>query len=393
MDLEMLDKLKTLEKSILALLALVLLSSIGGGIINVLIQPYLKHIGLDPREVGLLQFISSVATSLSLVPAAYTSDRYGRKKIAIGSLIFSIPGFILILLPAERVVLYVGFALLGVGNAMTAVTLNPLLADVTPREKLDLVASASQIIGLVGSLLGMALTWLPQLANISLGEIAVAYRMLMALGGAVSVSGFTFLLLVRDPYGAPRGFKLGFSRETLLLTSLSALTALGAGASIWMINYYFMSKFLVEAGELGTRMMAETLLMIPSTSLAPLISEKLGTLRAVVLLQSASIPFIIATAFSPDYLVAATVFTLRSVLMNAANPLMWSLTMRIIGEEERSRYTMLNMLGWQLAGGAGAAIGGWLMSINLDYPLFFTSLIYLTQTILLYLILHRKTQV
>ncbi|MGC8986977.1 MFS transporter [Infirmifilum sp.] len=389
----MLDKLKTLEKSILALLALVLLSSIGNGIINVLIQPYLKHIGLDPREVGLLQFISSVATSLSLVPAAYTSDRYGRKKIAIGSLIFSIPGFILILLPAERVVLYVGFALLGVGNAMTAVTLNPLLADVTPREKLDLVASASQIIGLVGSLLGMALTWLPQLANISLGEIAVAYRMLMALGGAVSVSGFTFLLLVRDPYGAPRGFKLGFSRETLLLTSLSALTALGAGASIWMINYYFMSKFLVEAGELGTRMMAETLLMIPSTSLAPLVSEKLGTLRAVVLLQSASIPFIIATAFSPDYLVAATVFTLRSVLMNAANPLMWSLTMRIIGEEERSRYTMLNMLGWQLAGGVGAAIGGWLMSINLDYPLFFTSLIYLTQTILLYLILHRKTQV
>ncbi|MGC9147119.1 MAG: MFS transporter [Infirmifilum sp.] len=393
MDLEMLDKLKTLEKSILALLALVLLSSIGNGIINVLIQPYLKHIGFDPREVGLLQFISSVATSLSLVPAAYTSDRYGRKKIAIGSLIFSIPGFILILLPAERVVLYVGFALLGVGNAMTAVTLNPLLADVTPREKLDLVASASQIIGLVGSLLGMALTWLPQLANISLGEIAVAYRMLMALGGAVSVSGFTFLLLVRDPYGAPRGFKLGFSRETLLLTSLSALTALGAGASIWMINYYFMSKFLVEAGELGTRMMAETLLMIPSTSLAPLVSEKLGTLRAVVLLQSASIPFIIATAFSPDYLVAATVFTLRSVLMNAANPLMWSLTMRIIGEEERSRYTMLNMLGWQLAGGVGAAIGGWLMSINLDYPLFFTSLIYLTQTILLYLILHRKTQV
>ena len=389
----MLDKLKTLEKSILALLALVLLSSIGGGIINVLIQPYLKHIGFDPREVGLLQFISSVATSLSLVPAAYTSDRYGRKKIAIGSLIFSIPGFILILLPAERVVLYVGFALLGVGNAMTAVTLNPLLADVTPREKLDLVASASQIIGLVGSLLGMALTWLPQLANISLGEIAVAYRMLMALGGAVSVSGFTFLLLVRDPNGAPRGFKLGFSRETLLLTSLSALTALGAGASIWMINYYFMSKFLVEAGELGTRMMAETLLMIPSTSLAPLVSEKLGTLRAVVLLQSASIPFIIATAFSPDYLVAATVFTLRSVLMNAANPLMWSLTMRIIGEEERSRYTMLNMLGWQLAGGVGAAIGGWLMSINLDYPLFFTSLIYLTQTILLYLILHRKTQV
>ncbi len=389
----MLDKLKTLEKSILALLALVLLSSIGNGIINVLIQPYLKHIGFDPREVGLLQFISSVATSLSLVPAAYTSDRYGRKKIAIGSLIFSIPGFILILLPAERVVLYVGFALLGVGNAMTAVTLNPLLADVTPREKLDLVASASQIIGLVGSLLGMALTWLPQLANISLGEIAVAYRMLMALGGAVSVSGFTFLLLVRDPNGAPRGFKLGFSRETLLLTSLSALTALGAGASIWMINYYFMSKFLVEAGELGTRMMAETLLMIPSTSLAPLVSEKLGTLRAVVLLQSASIPFIIATAFSPDYLVAATVFTLRSVLMNAANPLMWSLTMRIIGEEERSRYTMLNMLGWQLAGGVGAAIGGWLMSINLDYPLFFTSLIYLTQTILLYLILHRKTQV
>lgn len=379
-----LREIRELDRSIIALLMLGLFTSIGNGLINVLIQPYLKHLGLSPQDVGFLQFVSSIATTLSLVPAAYLADMYGRKKIALISLASSLPGFLLVVFTDSLSYMSIGFALLGIGNALTAVTLNPLLADVAPREKLDVVASASQVLGLAGSSLGMGLSWLPQVVTGLSENLLQGYRLLMFVGGVVSTASFVFLMFVRDPNGTPRGFRLSFSRENFLLAGLSGLTAFGAGASVWLINYYFMSKFSVEAGELGTRMLAETLLMIPATSLAPLVSEKLGTLKAVVVLQLLSIPFLLSTALPSSFPIAASLYTLRSLLMNAANPLMWALSMKIIGEEERSRYMMLNTLAWQFMGGLGSAIGGWLMGVNYDYPLYFTATIYLLQAFLLY---------
>jgi MFS family permease len=380
----MLRGLGSLERSIAALLLLVFFSAIGNGMVSVVLQPYLKHLGLGSREVGLLQFAASLATSVALVPSAYMADRFGRRRVAIASLAFSFPGFLIVVFTGSVEALAAGFGLLGLGNALASVSLNPLLADVTPRERLDLVSSVSQVLGLAGSSIGLALSWIPQLVAGSTGSLLHAYRSFMFCGGMISVIGFPLLLLVREPGAAGGRFRLGFSREALLLSALSAITALGAGASVWLINYYFASKFSVEAGELGTRMLAETLLMIPLTSLAPILSRRLGTLRAVIALQLSSIPLLALTALAPSFPLAAAVFTLRSALMNAGNPLMWSLSMKLVGEDERSRYTMLNTLAWQLAGGVGSAIGGWLMSANLDSPLYFTASLYLLQVLLLY---------
>jgi MFS family permease len=362
--------------------------ALGNGMINVFIQPYLKHIGLSPQEVGLLQLASSIALSASLIPAAFLADKFGRKKIALSSLVPILPGFLIVLYAPGFNYMLVGFVLIGIGNAIAGVTLNPLIADVTPRDKLDLVGSLSQILWLAGASIGMALSWVPQLIANS-HSLLDAYRTFMLYGGIIAATSFLLLLPVRDNVKPSEKFVLGFSRETIIFTVLSAITGLGAGASIQLINYYFMTKFGVEAGELGTRMLVETLLMIPFTSLAPIISSRLGTLKAVVALQLASIPLLVATAQAPSFLTAAAFFTLRTVLMNAANPLFWSLTMKIIGPEERSRYTMLNILAWQVASGTGSAIGGTLMNINLDSPLYLTASIYLVQTALLFTLLKK----
>ncbi len=385
----MFRKLKSLDRSISALLLMFFLGSFGNAIVGVVLQPYLKHLGLSPQEVGSLQFTMSIATALMLVPAAYLADTYGRRKIAIASLVFSLPGFLMVVFAGERQLLYLGSALLGLGNALTSVSLNPLLADLTPTEMLDTVGSLSQILNLAGASMGMALSWLPQLIESSTGSLLYAYRVFMFAGGVASTAGFLFLLMVREKERRDGGFRLTFSRETILLSGLNAVTAFGAGASIWMINYYFTLKFGVEAGEVGTRMLAESLLMIPATSLAPIVSARLGTLYAIVLLQSASIPFLVLTALAPDFITAAAIFTLRSVLMNASNPLFWALSMRLVGEEERSRYTMLSTLVWQAAGGVGSALGGWLMGINLDYPLYFTAAVYVVDLLLLYYLFGR----
>jgi len=384
----MFERTKNLGRNVTSLLLLGFFSALGNGMINVFIQPYLKHIGLSPQEVGLLQLASIIALSASLIPAAFLADKFGRKKIALSSLVPVLHGFLMVLYAPGFDYMLVGFVLIGIGNAIAGVTLNPLIADVTPRDMLDLVGSLSQILGLVGASIDMSLSWVPQLIANS-HSLLDAYRTFMLYGGIIAATSFLLLLPVRDNAKPSEKFVLGFSRETIIFTVLSAITGLGAGASIQLINYYFMTKFGVEAGELGTRMLVETLLMIPFTSLAPIISSRLGTLKAVVALQLASIPLLVATAQASNYLLAAAFFTLRTVLMNAANPLFWSLTMKTIGPEERSRYTMLNILASQIATGTGSAIGGTLMNTSLDSPLYLTASIYLIQTMLLYTLLKK----
>ncbi|QOJ78866.1 MFS transporter [Infirmifilum lucidum] len=385
---------RELERSILALLLMGFTASLGSSIVAVVLQPYLKHLGLTPQDVGALQFAMSLATALALVPSAYLADTYSRKKVAVASLAFSAPGLLIVVFGGERQLLYLGFILVGVGNALTAVSLNPLLADVTPAEKLDAVSSISQVLGLTGASIGLALSWLPQLMASSTGSLLYAYRVFMLTGGAVSLASLLLLLIVREERRGLGGksFQLAFSRETMLLSGLGAVIAFGAGASVWIINYYFMLKFGVEAGELGTRMLAETLLMIPATSAAPLVSARLGTLNAVLVLQSASIPLLLSTALAPDFVSAAALYTARSLLMNASNPLFWAFSMRLVGEEERSRYTMLNTLAWQVAGGAGSAVGGWLMAMNVDSPIYFTAAVYVVYLLLLYYLFRGTTR-
>ena len=77
----MFERTKNLGRNVTALLLLGFFFALGNGMINVFIQPYLKHIGLSPQEVGLLQLASSIALSASLIPAAFLADKFGRKKL------------------------------------------------------------------------------------------------------------------------------------------------------------------------------------------------------------------------------------------------------------------------------------------------------------------------
>jgi len=383
------SNLAALDRSVVALLSIGFLSAVGNALIETVLQPYLKHAGLSPWEVGTLSMAMSATAAVALVPSAYLADAHGRRKTALLALLPAAPGVLLVALAEGWVQLLLGFALLGLGNALFAVSLDPLLADVTPPELLDFVGSASQVLALAGSLLGLSLAWLPQVLSGRLGGLLAAYRASLLAGGAVSLASLLLLLPVRERRRAAGGIKLTVSREALLLTGLSAVLALGAGASVRMINYYFSVKFGVEAGELGARTMAERLLTIPATSAAPLLSARLGTLNALVLLQLLSIPFLVLTAAAPSFAAAAAAFTVRSALMQAGNPLFWALAMRIVREEERSRYSMLNALAWSAAGGVGSAVGGWLMGLCIDYPLYFTAALYSAELLLLYGLLRR----
>ncbi|MEM0336158.1 MAG: MFS transporter [Thermofilum sp.] len=378
-------KLPPINRNLKLLLAMNSFFALANGLLMPVLYPYLLHLGLKGGDVGLLNGITGLSMAVSLVPAAYLADAKGRKPLALAALSTS-PLAILLLLTGNPVALVASFALNGVLSAAANVSLNPLFADSVEKDQhMDAVFSFSQILSLIFSSVGAALTWPLLSMSTQLGGVVGSYRAAFLLCALFFTASIFLLLGVKESRGRrTERFSLKVSPVSLKLAGLGGLIAFGAGIGIWNINYWFSRKYGVEAAELGALSIAGNLVMVATTALAPAFSSKLGTLSAVVLLQLSSIPLFLMVALSASFIHAAAFYTLRSAIMNASNPLVSSLQMRLVKPEERARMSMLNVLAWQVAGAAGAMLGGYLMDAWLDMPIYITCVIYLAQTALFY---------
>lgn len=376
-----------LNTNLKLLAALYVIFSLANGLLAVVMPPYLLHLGFTGAEAGLLLAVMNLAMIAGMVPFSYVADLKGRKPLAIAAFALALPAG-LALYSANKAAVFAAYLLNGLANSMAVVSLNPLVADSAGRrEVMEKAFTALQVLSLVSSSAGM----LVAAAYPSLGaaDRVSAYRSMILYAYLGLLAGLVPLLGVREEYrpGPRNGLRLSFSKVSLELALLAALTGLGAGIGVWNSGYYFSKKFGVEAFELGIRGVAENALLAAATLLAPLASRRLGTLGAVVAFQLASVPLLAATALSPSFVYAAAFFTARSMLMNAANPLLSALQMSLVEEGERARLSMLLTLAFQLPGSIGSAIGGYLMDVQIDLPIYLTSAVYAVQTALLYTLL------
>ena len=381
-----------MNRNLKLLLVVGVATALANGILAPVLAPYFLQLGLSGSEVGSLSSVMGVAAAVSLVPAAYLADLKGRKQLALLAFIAGLPAVLLTAL-GSKPLLYIAFALLGFANTAAGVAIDPLLADsVERKEQMDSVFSVFQIANLVSSSLGMLLSW-PLLALSGvLGGVLAVYKTALLISAALFAACLPVLAMVSETRGPSVRFELTVSKIALKLAGLQVLLAFGAGLGVWIIGYWFVRKYGVSAGELGLRGVAENLLIVAATASAPFLSSKLGTLRAVVALQLATVPLIVATALSPSFIAAAALFTVRSALANASNPLVSSLQMRLVREEERARMSMLNVLAGQVAGAAGSALGGILLDAWIDLPLYAAAAVYLVQAILFYYVLGRVNE-
>jgi fucose permease len=110
---------------------------------------------------NLAQLIPSMALIwffLLSVPSGLLQDRFGKKRMLnIGMMITGV-GMIIPFISYSFPIMLAAFIVLGIGNTIVQVSANPLLHDVSPREKYSSYMSLSQFIKAIVSLLGPAIT-------------------------------------------------------------------------------------------------------------------------------------------------------------------------------------------------------------------------------------------
>ncbi len=108
------------------------------GLSNTMVQ-------LIPSAVFIWFFILSV-------PVGVFQDRFGKKNVVNTGMFITALGMLIPYFFYTKASIFLGFALLGIGNTILQVSANPLLVDVVPSERKSSFLSFSQFIKSIGSM-------------------------------------------------------------------------------------------------------------------------------------------------------------------------------------------------------------------------------------------------
>jgi MFS family permease len=361
------------------------------GFYQVAITVFLPLEGVSVTDLGVLLTTSALSSVIFSIPFAVLSDRHGRRRIMlIGSFLAAcisvIPG-----ITTRFLVLEASAVIGGIGDAMFLSTWNAYLADSTTEDTRSSTFSLSFMTFTVMSGIGSAIPGLFPFLPLSLD---LAHRVFfIALG----------VLALLTPYSVFRwvgGMKPEFSRQGILprkslgiiakFSAANLLIGLGAGLIIPLIPTWFYLRFSVTDVFSGPLIAVSNIMMGFAAGFSPRISKRFGQVGGIVLTQLLSTVFMIAMPLSLSAEMAASLYVIRSTLMNMSSPLSDTFIMNLIAEDERATASSFNVAMWGLPNAASTVVGGSLLSGgNLSLPFYLCAGLYMVSVLLFYSLFHK----
>ncbi|MEB3773777.1 MAG: MFS transporter [Desulfurococcales archaeon] len=363
------------------LLLLSIVSGVSGGLLWSVQAPFLRSLGYSGAEYGLLGGIGVVSGALSTMAAGILSDRFGaRKVLTLGVCIYGLS--LLLISRGTLPALILGFTLLGASNGFYWTSNKALLARLGDDETLHYNLSYYAAAGSLGGALGSFLGWAPVYVSRVMGwELVDAYRASIRIIALTALIAAPLALRVEEARGGGgtniMGIVRGIRGPFMRLAVLEMVIGFGAAMSIHNIDYYFALKYGVTSGELGSVFGVQQMVMGLLMLKLPGLSDRLGgPLKVYLLVTLSSIPLLIGMTLTSNYLLASTLYLVRSILMNVATPLFEAFALSLVPRSFRGVASSILSLSWTLPASGGRVVGGYLLDINVELPLRLTALLY-----------------
>jgi MFS family permease len=290
-----LQKLRMFSRD--ARLFLITYSLWGGffGIHRVLFNLYLLRLGYGPEFVGWVNGVGRLTFGLFSLPAGALGGRLGNRRAIIAGMCLGVTGFgLLPLAELIPVALRQGwvlatFSLGWLGGALYVVNGNPFLMGATTTDERNYAFSVRgaliPLAGFAGSLVGGLLPALSVRAlGVSLDQPA-PYRYPLLFAAALLIPGVPTLLATHEVVteeGQKRMPKAGAAPYGLI--ALLALVVLLWSTAVegTFFNIYLDAGLHVPTSLIGVLMAVGQTLAVPSVLIVPLLIERWGQFRAVL---------------------------------------------------------------------------------------------------------------
>nr|WP_154886184.1 MFS transporter [Paenibacillus xylanexedens] len=367
-----------------------LLYQIGNGMFSVLYNLYIQGLGYDDTMNGQIVSIQSLATAIMFIPIGFSGDKFSRKKLLIIGALFS--GAFLIGrsfdYAASGLIWFAVFS--GLFAGVFQVLAIPYLAEnVNKSQRLKMFSYYSSLVlasQVLGSLGGGVLA--DVLHSAGMAKVT-GLQTVLFMGGAATLAAFIPLLFVTENQKSStdlntkqlqpsqqsvQGAEAELTRAVItplpvdddtrikkrdtkligqfIVTQL--LIGLGSGLVVPYLNLYFTNRFAVSLSGMSILIALGQIMTIVSMLIGPTLAAKVGSVRAVVIFQVLSLPFLLFTGFTNLLFIASVSFLFRQALMNAANPIHSAILVDRISDKRRgianSMMQTSFMIGWATMG-------------------------------------------
>ncbi|MEX1170066.1 MAG: MFS transporter [Chloroflexota bacterium] len=344
---------------------------------------YLASLGLSTATIGVISTIASVAAALAAFPISAASDRLGRRTIIAGGNalgLVALAGFLL----TEALPLIVVFAACwAVGQQALLVVLAPFLtehSDAEHRNELFAVQFAIQNVTNVGAAVlgGVGAAGIAGIIGLDPSGPGT-YRVILVIMVVLLLAALATVALLTDDrpkvvagrrlveVGEPAAFPQDPRRPHSLfgivvrnrgrffrLVFPGFLISIGAGQVIPFLNIFIQRKFGLDLTSLNAVFAFTSLGTMVAILAQPALARRFGQIHSVVIVQAASIPFLVVLGFSPVLWMVILAMAVRNSLMNASNPVFMAFAMERVTAAERATLSAAISVSWQI----GWVVGG-----------------------------------
>lgn len=378
------------------------LIQIGLGVFMVMYNLYIKELGMPETVNGKVISMTATASALMLIPAGFLSDRFGRKWIIIAGAVFGAMTLFYRSFTITETPLVTAAFLTGLFMAFVQVSGVPFLAENSqPSERVQMFSiyfALMTVANVVGSLLGGVISDVFQ--TILDMEVVYAIRWSLLAGAFIYSCGLIPLLSLKsrsteieekvshDPLVPANDINLKKNLIVIFHFSFaSLLIGLGSGLVVPYLNLYFSNRFDASNTYIGLILSLGSAMTAVAMLIGPMLVQKVGKVKALIIFQVLSIPFLILTAYTTSLFLAAIGFLLRQALMNAGNPIQSAIAMEVVHDKYKGLANSLNQVvfnvGWAtmgpLAAGLVVAFGsywGYAYAFTITAGLYIVSSIY-----------------
>lgn len=349
-----------------------LLWNTGLGMFGVIYNLYIKSLGYEQEAVGNVVAMTALGSAISLIPAGLLSDRFGPKRVAQIGLLFAIAALGLRSCVSGVNDLGITAFISGLFLAMVQVTGIPFLAANSQLDQRVHLFSFNMALMMIANFIGnVGGGMLTDFWNGFLGYSEVmSLRITLLIGVGCAAISLIPVTLFESSDGnridkqtiqtkhtkQPLRELVTHHRKSLSIigwfTLLSLMTSSAGGLIVPYLNVYFADRFDASKTAIGVIVSLGQAATAVAYLIGPAIARKLGEVRAVVVLQLSSIPFLLITAFTMNFPLACCGYLFRQALMNAANPFQTSIKMSRVAPSLRGLANSMGdaafNLGWFL---------------------------------------------
>lgn len=383
----------------------------GMGVFMVMYNLYIKELGMPEAINGKVISMTAMASAIMLIPAGFLSDKFGRKWMIVGGAFFgALTLYYRSMAVAESPMIYAAF-FTGLFMAFVQVAGVPFLAEnSTANERVHLFSlhfALMTIANVIGSLFGGILA--DTLQVVFLLEAADSIRWALLIGAVIFTLGLCPLFKLQNKPPTQVQVKEiveisvptmdnGLKRNLIFIfhfSFASLLIGFGSGLVVPYLNLYFANRFDASNAFIGLILSLGSAMTAIAMLIGPVLVKRVGKVKALILFQVLSIPFLLLTAYTTSLVLASLGFLIRQALMNAGNPIQSAVAMEVVADKYKGLANSVNQtvfqVGWATMGPIAA---GLVMTFGsywgYAYAFSITAGLYLTSSTYYYFVFGRR---